>query len=297
MVLPTLTLRALLTLSTLALPILSLPAPIPKPFSSIVIKRGATHRSSEVDSTWDDAENWEPHSGWYFYNDDSADWNDDDHDDEEDWDVDSWDDDYDYDNDNDNDYEDYNDCDEEWDEEWDEDDDDGEEEEEEGEWDGGDNDDEGNWENGDDSDKDGQIRYFENDWEGDDDQSSYDYSSSPASESVMYPPPQTLHSGIGTVYTQDGHAGSCGNHHDDTAFVAALGNAWMHSQYRASECGRQIQVTNKGSHYHIGGEGNTITVTVQDTCASCDEGHVDFSLAAWDALTDGSPHGQVDLEW
>ncbi|KAK0737422.1 hypothetical protein B0T21DRAFT_365094 [Apiosordaria backusii] len=71
----------------------------------------------------------------------------------------------------------------------------------------------------------------------------------------------------------------------------------MHHQYKASECGRQIQVTNKGSHSHVGGKGNTITVTVQDTCASCDEGHVDFSHAAWEALTDGSPHGQIELEW
>ncbi|KAK4660029.1 hypothetical protein QC762_115525 [Podospora pseudocomata] len=220
---------ALLTLSV-ALPTLSLPAPIAQ-------RDVALHRSS-LDSTWDDTDSWEPHAGWFSYNED------------EDYDC-----------------EEYPDYDEDWDED----------ENDEGcEWD---ENDESDWESDDDDDDDPT-------WE--------DYS---LTNLVIHSPHQTLHSGIGTVYTQDGRVGSCGTSHDDSAFVVALGNDWMHHRYQASECGRQIQVTNKGSHHHVGGEGNTITVTVQDTCASCDAGHVDFSHAAWDALTDGSPPGQVDLEW
>ncbi|KAK4199816.1 RlpA-like double-psi beta-barrel-protein domain-containing protein-containing protein [Triangularia verruculosa] len=346
MVLPTFAVRALLALSTLALPILTLalpiltlPTPNPKSGSSIA-KRAVTHHVSELNSNWDDAGSWEPHSGWYSYNEDSADWNDDDSDDDDDeewddeewddeewddeeWDDEKWDDEewdveeYDYDGDHDyehdDDNENYNDYEEEWDDddnagEWEDEEDEegewgdeedeegewGDEEDEEGEWDD-EEDEEGEWESDDeDDDEDGQVYY--DDWdEEDDDEPSYD-NYSPA-KPASYSPHHVVLSGIGTVYTQDGYAGSCGNHHDDSAFIAALGNSWMHHQYKSSECGRQIQVTNKGSHYHVGGEGNTITVTIQDTCASCDDGHVDFSHAAWDALTDGSPQGQIDLEW
>lgn len=281
---------ALLTLSTIALPTLSLPAPIAQ-------RDVALHRSS-LDSTWDDTDSWEPHAGWFSYNEDE---DDDDDEGNEWWEVNSWeeeeeddDDSYDYSceyDDEDYDCEEYPDYDEDWDED----------ENDEGcEWD---ENDESDWESDDDNDDDPT-------WE--------DYSLTnlviqcvpPCSppppppypsmfDIIVSPssPHQTLHSGIGTVYTQDGRVGSCGTSHDDSAFVVALGNDWMHHRYQASECGRQIQVTNKGSRHHVGGEGNTITVTVQDTCASCDAGHVDFSHAAWDALTDGSPPGQVDLEW
>ncbi|KAK4649048.1 uncharacterized protein QC761_115525 [Podospora bellae-mahoneyi] len=252
------TLRAaLLTLSTVALPTLSLPAPIAQ-------RDVALHRSS-LDSTWDDTDSWESHAGWFSYNEDE---DDDDDEGDEWWEVNSWgeeeeedDDSYDYS------CEEYTNYDEDWDED----------ENDEGcEWD---ENDESDWENDDDDDDDPtwEDYYFTN--------------------LVIHSPHQTLYSGIGTVYTQDGRVGSCGTSHDDSAFVVALGNDWMHHRYQASECGRQIQVTNKGSRHHVGGEGNTITVTVQDTCASCDAGHVDFSHAAWDALTDGSPPGQVDLEW
>ena len=71
----------------------------------------------------------------------------------------------------------------------------------------------------------------------------------------------------------------------------------MKEQYKASDCGRQILVTNVGSAYGVGGVGNSIIATVQDTCESCDEGHVDFSVGAWNALTGDAPYGLLDIEW
>jgi len=92
-------------------------------------------------------------------------------------------------------------------------------------------------------------------------------------------------------------AGSCGDWNDNDSFVCALSNEWMHGEYKASECGRLIEVTHMGSDYGVGGEGNTIIVKVQDTCEDCDGDHVDLSMGAWDALTDGAPWGQIYTEW
>jgi len=99
------------------------------------------------------------------------------------------------------------------------------------------------------------------------------------------------------VYTQDGLAGSCGIVYNDDAFIAALGNTWMNGEYISSECGRQIRVTNLGSFYPVGGEGNSIIVTVMDTCSTCDEDHIDLSIAAWNALTDDTEFGLLNVEW
>ncbi|KAK3372358.1 hypothetical protein B0H63DRAFT_563786 [Podospora didyma] len=106
-----------------------------------------------------------------------------------------------------------------------------------------------------------------------------------------------IYAGYGTVYTQDGLAGSCGEYYDDDAYICALSNDWMKDLYIAPECGLKIRVTNVGSDYGVGGVGNTIVVTVQDTCPTCDDNHVDFSVGAWNALTNGAPHGQLYVEW
>lgn len=58
-----------------------------------------------------------------------------------------------------------------------------------------------------------------------------------------------------------------------------------------------IQVTNVGSDDGVGGEGNTIITTVEDTCASCDENHLDFSVGSWDQLTNSAAFGTVNIEW
>ncbi len=103
--------------------------------------------------------------------------------------------------------------------------------------------------------------------------------------------------GYGTVYSQDDLAGSCGDWHSDYDYICALSNEWMLGEYQGPECGRKIEVTNLGSDYGVGGTGNTIIVTVQDTCPTCDDHHVDFSVGAWNALTDGSPWGQLHIKW
>lgn len=64
-----------------------------------------------------------------------------------------------------------------------------------------------------------------------------------------------------------------------------------------SICGRQIVVTNTGSNDGVGGEGNVVTVTVADTCPSCDENHIDLSESAWKKLTNNAPDGTVLVDW
>ncbi|KAK0656230.1 hypothetical protein B0T16DRAFT_384973 [Cercophora newfieldiana] len=97
---------------------------------------------------------------------------------------------------------------------------------------------------------------------------------------------------------QDDLAGSCGDFHDDSDFVCALSNEWMHDKYRGPECGRRIKVTNLGGKgYPVGGKGRSIIVMVKDTCEDCFGDHVDLSQGAWDALTDWSPRGLIETKW
>ncbi|KAK3336350.1 RlpA-like double-psi beta-barrel-protein domain-containing protein-containing protein [Cercophora scortea] len=104
--------------------------------------------------------------------------------------------------------------------------------------------------------------------------------------------------GKGTVYAQEGTAGSCGNWHDDDDQIVALGHFWMKHEYQAERCGRKIRVKNIGSDYDgLGGEGNEIIVTVQDSCDSCGKNHLDFSIGAWNELTDESEWGELNIEW
>ena len=105
------------------------------------------------------------------------------------------------------------------------------------------------------------------------------------------------HNGRGTVYTQDGATGSCGHANGDNTLIAAIGNYWMKHQSPSPYCGRRIQAKNTGSNDGVGGKGNTITVIVQDTCYSCGENDIDFSVAAWNKLTNGAPFGNFDAQW
>lgn len=71
----------------------------------------------------------------------------------------------------------------------------------------------------------------------------------------------------------------------------------MNSEYDAPYCGRLIQVTNTGSDDNVGGAGNTITVQVADTCTGCDETHLDFSVGAWNELTNSAAWGTIEISW
>jgi hypothetical protein len=67
----------------------------------------------------------------------------------------------------------------------------------------------------------------------------------------------------------------------------------MNREYQRPYCGRLIHVTNKGSNNNVGGTSNTIVVAVADTCWGCGE----FSVGAWNILTDNSPFAEFNLEW
>ena len=40
-----------------------------------------------------------------------------------------------------------------------------------------------------------------------------------------------------------------------------------------------------------------ITATVADTCPSCDENHVDFSVGGWNELTGNAEYGTANIKW
>ena len=105
------------------------------------------------------------------------------------------------------------------------------------------------------------------------------------------------HVGTGTTYDQEGAAGSCGNYNSDSSVIAALGNYWMQGEYKSPYCGRYIKATNIGSNDGVGGDGNVVDVLVQDTCESCGEGDVDFSLGAWNELTNYAEPGTFTVSW
>ena len=104
-------------------------------------------------------------------------------------------------------------------------------------------------------------------------------------------------SGLGTIYEQGGGIGSCGQANPDSAFIVAISNAFQQGQSPGPMCGRQISVRNTGSNDGVGGAGNAITVTVADTCPSCDQNHLDLSVGAWNQLTGNAPYGTVFIDW
>jgi hypothetical protein len=112
--------------------------------------------------------------------------------------------------------------------------------------------------------------------------------------------------------------------------IVALNNYWRKGEYMGAMCGKKVRIKNTGIHPDGGpneGVGNIITATVQDTCPECDRTHIgksvsvllalavsafdgedcrltgllssclDLSPGAWDALTDNSPPGIIDIQW
>ncbi|CZR68602.1 uncharacterized protein PAC_18501 [Phialocephala subalpina] len=127
---------------------------------------------------------------------------------------------------------------------------------------------------------------------------------SPVEVEVLAPSPvgaplakRTTHVGTGTVYLQGGNAGSCGETNPDSAIIAAIGNFWMDDESPGPYCGRLIQITNTGSNDGVGGDGNVVTVQVEDTCPSCGEGDIDLSVGAWDKLTNSAAFGTFEISW
>jgi expansin (peptidoglycan-binding protein) len=71
----------------------------------------------------------------------------------------------------------------------------------------------------------------------------------------------------------------------------------MHDESPAPMCGDKIIVTNVGSNDNVGGNGNSVTVVVEDTCPSCASTHLDLSIGAWNILTDGAEFGTINIKW
>ncbi|CAG8953407.1 hypothetical protein HYFRA_00010156 [Hymenoscyphus fraxineus] len=105
------------------------------------------------------------------------------------------------------------------------------------------------------------------------------------------------HTGLATVYTQEGGTGSCGQRNPDSSFIAAISTSWQGTGYPPAFCGRKVQVTNVGSNDGVGGQGNTIIATIEDTCPGCDANHIDFSVGSWNQLTNNAAFGTANIEW
>ncbi|OXV06314.1 hypothetical protein Egran_05919 [Elaphomyces granulatus] len=110
--------------------------------------------------------------------------------------------------------------------------------------------------------------------------------------------PTAVYTGRGTVYFQQNATGSCGQRNPDSAIIAAIGDAWMMDESPSPiYCGRKIKVKNIGSDSGTRGTGNELIVTVADTCASCSKDDVDFSVSAWNHLTNQSAAATFKAQW
>ncbi|KAH8815976.1 expansin module family protein [Xylogone sp. PMI_703] len=108
------------------------------------------------------------------------------------------------------------------------------------------------------------------------------------------------HNGEATVNPNPtGALGSCGIDSPDSSYTVAISNYWMKNESPGPYCGRKIRLTNTGptTDNSIGGKGNQVVVTVEDTCPGCDENHLDLSVAAWEALTNGAAYSVVGISW
>ncbi|RFU30824.1 hypothetical protein B7463_g5477, partial [Scytalidium lignicola] len=108
------------------------------------------------------------------------------------------------------------------------------------------------------------------------------------------------HDGEATVNPNPtGALGSCGIDSPDSSLTVAISDFWMQSESPSPYCGRKIQLTNTGptTDNSIGGRGNVVVVTVEDTCVGCDENHLDLSVAAWESLTNNAAYSVVGISW
>lgn len=98
-----------------------------------------------------------------------------------------------------------------------------------------------------------------------------------------------------TPTTEGGAYGSCGAINSDTSMVVSVSPSFGANAL----CGRRIRVTNTGptTDMSTGGAGNTVEVVVVDTCVGCDQGHLDLSVGAWNALTNTAYPSQVGITW
>ncbi|CUM46027.1 uncharacterized protein AC631_02205 [Debaryomyces fabryi] len=99
------------------------------------------------------------------------------------------------------------------------------------------------------------------------------------------------HSGEGTFYSTG--LGACGKTSQDTDYIVAVSHIlYEENQVNGNSndnslCGKKIKATY---------EGNSVEVTVVDSCEGCSENDLDFSPSAFSQLADQSL-GRIDITW
>mmetsp|Transcript_1874 Transcript_1874/g.1844 ORF Transcript_1874/g.1844 Transcript_1874/m.1844 type:complete len:230 (+) Transcript_1874:130-819(+) len=99
------------------------------------------------------------------------------------------------------------------------------------------------------------------------------------------------HSGEGTFYSTG--LGACGKTNQDTDYIVAVSHIlYEENQVNGNSndnslCGKKIKATY---------EGNSVEVTVVDSCEGCSENDLDFSPSAFSQLADQSL-GRIDITW
>lgn len=68
--------------------------------------------------------------------------------------------------------------------------------------------------------------------------------------------------------------GSCGQANPDGAMIVAI------SPSHGNMCGRKLKVSNMGSNDGVPTSGQSVVVTVADTCPSCGPNDLDLSVGA-----------------
>ncbi|KAH8900454.1 hypothetical protein GQ53DRAFT_835491 [Thozetella sp. PMI_491] len=104
--------------------------------------------------------------------------------------------------------------------------------------------------------------------------------------------------GRGTVYLQNGVAGSCGAVHADGDYIVALSHAYMQHQYKNYHCGKRVRVYNTGSDdVNVKGKGLNVVAVVADSCDGCGTDDIDLSIGAWNSVTQKSAYSVFKAQW
>lgn len=115
--------------------------------------------------------------------------------------------------------------------------------------------------------------------------------SSSSSSTGTSQPSSGDHSGEGTFYSTG--LGACGKTNQDTDYIVAVSHIlYEENQVNGNSndnslCGKKIKATY---------EGNSVEVTVVDSCEGCSENDLDFSPSAFSQLADESL-GRIDITW
>ncbi|KAJ9100994.1 hypothetical protein QFC20_005278 [Naganishia adeliensis] len=91
--------------------------------------------------------------------------------------------------------------------------------------------------------------------------------------------PRLTHYGRATWFHVGGNAGHCGGWSTDDEMIVAIPTT-LYERNGGSNCGQRVSITNTENGKHI-------EAVVRDSCPPCDEGSLDLSPAAFNALASG----------